>query len=77
MNEAILKEMSAVPETLGRSQWARATPGWAAEGTRQEPPATEQLSAWLCFPSAVPVLQPRNNAYLVVDRTTHAWARPP
>ena len=34
MDEAIVKDMSAVPETLGRSQLARATPGWAVEETR-------------------------------------------
>lgn len=34
MDEAIVKEMSAVPETLGRSQLARTTPGRAVEVTR-------------------------------------------
>lgn len=62
--------MTTVSETLGR-----VPAGW--QGTRQKPPAPEQLSAWLCFPLAVPVLQPRNDASSAMERTAPTWTRVP
>lgn len=56
------------------------SPGWrqSKEAFRRRneagTPGAEELLAWPCFPLAVPVLQPRNEAYLVLE-TVPTWVR--